>query len=333
MYTLGTMYHPTTRVLTVLELLQSHGQMTGAALAERLEVNIRTLRRYITMLQDLGVPILAERGRYGAYQLGAGYKLPPMMFTNDEAIALALGLLAAQQLGLAETGQAVESARAKLERVMPAELKSRMRALSETVRLDLGTNPERLPGPAMLTLSGAAKARQRVRLRYRSGAGDETERDFEPYGLAHRNDNWYVVGRCDLRDDLRSFRLDRILQVDLTDAHFERPADFDALAFVVRSIASLPRQFPFEILLETDLEEAERVLSDVLGLLEPVEAGIILRGRTDNLDWLARQLARFPFPFVVRGPDALRTALRRRATELVELADRREPPGLRPDAG
>src|SRR5512138_274480 len=89
---LARMYHPTTRVLTVLELLQSHRRLTGLELAQKLEVNVRTLRRYITMLQELGIPILAERGRYGAYELVAGFKLPPMMFTNEEAVALAIGL-------------------------------------------------------------------------------------------------------------------------------------------------------------------------------------------------------------------------------------------------
>src|SRR5918997_6080580 len=91
------MYHPTTRVLTVLELLQSRGRITGPELAERLEVNIRTARRYITMLQDLGMPIEAERGRYGAYRLRPGFKLPPLMFTEDEALALTLSLLAARE--------------------------------------------------------------------------------------------------------------------------------------------------------------------------------------------------------------------------------------------
>ena len=315
------MYHPTTRVLTVLELLQSHGQMTGAALAERLEVNIRTLRRYINMLQDLGVPILAERGRYGTYRLGAGYKLPPMMFTNDEAVALALGLLAAQQFGLMETGQAVQSARAKLERVMPVDLKGRMRALSETIRMDLGEVPQASSsGQVMLTLSSAAQTRQPVHMRYRSLQGVESERDFEPYGLARYRDRWYVVGRDRWRDDLRSFRLDRILEVGMGRGQFERPEGFDALAYVVRAIASLPRQFAFEILLETDPASAAYENKQLAGLLEPAEGGMLLRGRTDDLDWLARQLARFPFPFVVHEPDELREALRRRAAELAAMA-------------
>src|SRR6476619_1063753 len=103
-------YRPTARVLTVLELLQSHGRLTGAELARRLEVDIRTLRRYITMLQDLGIPLVAERGRNGAYELSSGFKLPPMMFTNEEALALSLGLLATRHLGLAQAASAVESA-------------------------------------------------------------------------------------------------------------------------------------------------------------------------------------------------------------------------------
>src|SRR5437899_5634291 len=117
------MYHPTTRVLTVLELLQAHRQMSGPKLAERLEVDVRSARRYITMLQDLGIPVEAERGRYGGYKLRPGYKLPPLMWSEDEAMAVTLGLRAAQQIGLAKTLPTVESALAKVERVLPLALR------------------------------------------------------------------------------------------------------------------------------------------------------------------------------------------------------------------
>ena len=323
------MYHPTTRVLAVLALLQSHGRMTGAELAQRLEVNIRTLRRYITMLQDLGAPIFAERGRNGAYELDSGFKLPPLMFTNDEALALAIGLLAARHLGLAETVPAVESVRAKLEQVMPLELKSRVRALTETITLDL--NSLQLASPSevmltmssevMLTMSSAAQLQCRVHLCYRSSQDVETERDFDPYGLAyHRQGKWYVVGRCHLRHGLRSFRLDRVVQVDLTDTRFDRPQHFDALMYVVQAMATLPRQFSFEVLLKTDLVTAQNEIFDMMSLLEPREDGVLLRGSTDDLDWLARQLAKFSFNFVVHEPEQLRVALRRRAAELASLA-------------
>src|SRR6266704_3053454 len=113
------MYSPTTRVLTVLEMLQSQGRVTGAEIADRLEVHIRTVRRYVAMLEDLGIPVAAERGRYGAYRLMPGFKLPPLMFTEDEALALTLGLKAARRMGLALTAPAVEGALAKVERVLP----------------------------------------------------------------------------------------------------------------------------------------------------------------------------------------------------------------------
>src|SRR5579872_3283894 len=131
------MYSPTTRVLTVLELLQSRERVTGAEIAERLEVHIRTVRRYIAMLEELGVPVEAERGRYGAYRLLPGYKLPPLMFTQDEALATTLGLLAARKLGLTANAPGVEGAIAKLERVLPLPLRSKVRAVEETLILDL----------------------------------------------------------------------------------------------------------------------------------------------------------------------------------------------------
>ena len=114
------MYHPTTRVLAVLELLQTHGRMSGAELSRRLGSMAARCAATSRMLEEIGMPITAERGRYGAYALVAGFKLPPMMFTDDEALALSLGLLAARGLGLAEAQPAVASAQAKLERVMPA---------------------------------------------------------------------------------------------------------------------------------------------------------------------------------------------------------------------
>src|SRR5215467_1410948 len=108
------MYSPATRLLTLLELLQSRPGRTAAQLAERLEVDARSVRRYVTMLQDMGMPIVAERGRYGGYRLLPGYKLPPLMLSNDEAIAVTLGLLAADRLGLAG---AVPAARSEERRV------------------------------------------------------------------------------------------------------------------------------------------------------------------------------------------------------------------------
>jgi predicted DNA-binding transcriptional regulator YafY len=315
------MYHPTTRVLAVLALLQAHGRMSGAELAARIEVNVRTLRRYIIMLQDLGIPIEAERGRNGAYVLSAGFKLPPMMFTNEEALALTVGLISARRLNLADTDRAIESALAKLERVMPLELKSRVRALTETITLDRNPPSSASPSDTVLTaMSSAAQLQKRVHIQYQPNQGETTERDFDPYGLTFYLQRWYVVGYCHLRQDLRSFRLDRILQVQEVDAHFERPEGFDPLSHVMQAVATLPRKYAFELFLKTDLATAQREVFDVLGVLETDKDGIIMRGSVEDLDWLARQIAIFSFDFVVREPEELKEELRKHSVKLATLS-------------
>ena len=315
------MYHPTTRVLAVLALLQAHERMPGSELAQRLEVNIRTLRRYIIMLQDLGIPIEAERGRNGAYILSAGFKLPPMMFTNEEALALTIGLISARRLNLADTDRAIESAFAKLERVMPLDLKSRVRALTETITLDQSTAISAPPNEVVLsTMSSAAQLQQRVHIQYHPNQGEDTERDFDPYGLTYYLHKWYVVGYCHLRHDLRSFRLDRVTQVSVVNAHFERPEGFDPLAHIMQAVATLPRKFAFELLLKTDITTAQHEVFDVLGVLEADKDGVIMRGSVEDLDWLARQLSVFSFDFVVREPHELKAALQQQSVRLANLA-------------
>ncbi|MBC7875666.1 MAG: YafY family transcriptional regulator [Anaerolineales bacterium] len=315
------MYHPTTRVLAVLALLQAHGRMPGPELAQRLEVNIRTLRRYIIMLQDLGIPIESERGRNGAYVLSAGFKLPPMMFTNEEALALTVGLISARRLNLADTDRAIESAFAKLERVMPLDLKSRVRALTETITLDQSTASSTPPSEVVLsTMSSAAQLHQRVHIGYHPTQGEDTERDFDPYGLTYYLNKWYVVGYCHLRQDLRSFRLDRITQIKEINTHFERPEGFDPLAHMMQAIATLPRKYAFELLLKTDITRAQHEVFDVLGVLEAHKDGIIMRGSVEDLDWLARQLSVFSFDFVVREPEELKVELQKHSEKLASLA-------------
>jgi predicted DNA-binding transcriptional regulator YafY len=318
---MATMAKPTTRVLAVLDLLQSHGRMSGPELARRVGVDVRTLRRYIVALEDLGIPLTTERGRAGAYMLVAGFKLPPMMFTNDEAVALSVGLVAARGLGLAEASPAVESVQAKLARVMPDKLKRHANAIADTVKVDLlpasGT-----PGSngALIALAGAAQAQRRVRMHYESAAGVRTEREFDPYGLAWRAGAWYALGMCHLRHGLRSFRLDRVGAVSLLEPSFRRPPGFDALDQLLQSIGAIAYAHPIEVLLHTDMQTARRVFSLAFGVLEPVEGGVLLRTSADDLDWFARQLVGLAFDFEIRTPAKLRVELARCAARLQRLA-------------
>lgn len=313
------MSHPTTRVLAVLELLQTHGRLSGADMARRLQVDGRTLRRYIVMLEQIGIPITSERGRHGGYALVPGFKLPPMMFTEDEALALSLGLLAARSLGLAEAAPAVASAQAKLARIMPDGLKQRVSALDETVRLDLADGMAPRDNGALVVLSAAAQRGQRVHLHYRSGDADSA-RDVDTYGLAYYLGFWYAVGWCHLRGGMRTFRLDRILAAVPAPGRFERPADFDALAHLRLSVASLPRAFSATVLLKTDLATARRALMETIGLFEQRADGVLLHNQSDDLAWLARQLAGVPFGLEIVDPPRLRDELAAHARRLLQMA-------------
>jgi predicted DNA-binding transcriptional regulator YafY len=311
------MIQPTTRALAVLELLQTRGRMSGKDIAERLEIAPRAVRRYITMLRDLGIPITAERGNTGAYVLGAGGKLPPMMFTNDESLALTLGLLASRQVGmnLSNTSQAVESALAKLERVMPFELRGQVRALSEAVTLDLSTRSSRwarpgvTPANVLMPLSDAVRRRVRTHMAYVAANNERTEREFDPYGVALRQSNWYAVGYCHLRHSLRSFRLDRVESVALTQHTFEPPAGFDALDYLDESLKSLPLKYTVEVIIGAELDEVREYLFEGDYFLEPHERGTRLHGRTDTLKYLVKTLAQFDCPIWPVQPAELSTLL------------------------
>lgn len=314
------MYNPATRVLTVLELLQSHDHLDGAELARRLEVDRRSVRRYIVMLQDMGIPVEGLRGVEGGYRLRPGFKLPPLMLTEDEAVAVTLGLLSAQRLGAGIAPAAVDGALTKIGRVLPRALRERIGALRAALALEPATDLSPPDGRLLVELSAAAAQEHSVRVQYRAESGNETDRIIDPYGVAYRQHYWYVAGHCHLRRAVRLFRVDRILRAQPTELTFQRPPDFDCLAFATRSIATQPGRWQFEVLLELSLDEARRRVPGGYGLLEPEKGGVLLRGEFDDLDELSRFLVQLDCRFSVRGPEELRDALRRLAAEIAACA-------------
>jgi predicted DNA-binding transcriptional regulator YafY len=305
------MYSPTTRLLTILELLQSHPQMSGSEIAGRLEVDKRTVRRYIVMLQDMGIPIEAERGPYGAYRLRRGYKLPPLMFTDAEAVTLTLGLLAIREFHFPVDAAAVEGALAKTERVMPERLFLEARALQESITFRVPPSPSPSLNNVFLTrLSLAAQQCTQVLLRYRAFNGEETERDFDPYGILFYEGYWYTAGYCHLRQGLRSFRLDRTVAVEPRSQPFQRPAEFDIFAYVMSGLAASPGAYPVEVFLKTSLAHAQQVFSPGMGSLEETPGGVIFRRSATQMDWIANFLLSLDFPVQALQPPELRDLLR-----------------------
>jgi predicted DNA-binding transcriptional regulator YafY len=313
-------YHPTTRVLTVLELLQARGRLTGPELAERLEVDLRTVRRYVTMLQDLGIPVEAERGRHGGYRLRPGFRLPPLLFTDDEALAIMLGLLAARRLGLVSSASTVEGALAKVERVLPPDVRARIAAVQETATFDPVRGVSIPATETVMSVAAAVHDQRRAILQYASAQGEETERAVDLYGLVHLMGRWYAPGYCHLRRDLRLFRLDRIREITLGEETFQRPPHFDPLGFVQDALAVAPSAWHVEALLFTTLEEARREIPAYEASLEPCEEGVILRANVECLDGAARYLVHLGFRFEVRQPTELREALHDLATSLLQAA-------------
>lgn len=316
------MYNPTTRLLTILELLQSRGSITGPELARRLEVKDRSIRRYITMLRDMGIPIDAERGREGAYMLRPGYRLPPLMFNDDEMLAVFLGLMIGRKLAVVESA-GIESAMAKIERVLPLELRQRIWALQSVLTVDLKARVDAPAGAVVAVLGMASHRQSRVYLEYRTPRGEETKREFDPYGVVYHAGLWYTVGYCHMRRDVRVFRLDRIQAIALREESFERPDDFDVLAYVQESIAMLPGGWVVEVLLKVSMEEARRVVPPDTATLEArtQNDGVLMRCTTNNLDWIARFLTWTGCPFEILQPDALRDEVRRLGQRLLQTAE------------
>lgn len=315
-------YRPTARVLTVLELLQSYGRLTGAELARRLEVDVRTVRNYIQTLIDLGIPVEAERGRYGAYFLRSGYKLPPLIFTEDESLALTLSLLMAREHALVRTSPAFEGVLAKVERVLPAATRARIQAVEQIIAFE-SVNASAAPSSqVVMVLSSAIQNRRRVRMCYRSARDEETERLFDTYGVAYQRGFWYTIGYCHFRREQRLFRLDRISQIEILNEAFSPPTNFSALEAVQQALASVPRVWQIEVWLETTLEGVQRQLRIPKAFFEEADGGVIFRVEVEDLPWMARLLAGLGIPFVVQHPLELREVIREYARTLMLYAER-----------
>ncbi|WP_448249507.1 helix-turn-helix transcriptional regulator [Thalassotalea agariperforans] len=316
------MIRPTTRVLTLLELLQAKGLLSGADIAERLGVDRRTVRRYISVLEDMGIPIMTEQGRYGGYRLIPGFKLPPLMFTEAEVQVIMLALLAVREQNFLDDNVAVESVQAKLQRVIPDHLKNQIQTINNSVQLI--PSQQSSGHQHLVTLTHAVQSRLGINMVYQSPQGETMPRRFDPYGLVFRAGKWYVGGFCHLREDLRSFRLDRLSDITCTDEHFEPPNDFDAARHLQQSLYKAQRRYAVSVLFHADFNSVMAYMSTATSNIEDLEDlfvqdgdGVLLTTSTDDFQWFILWLARLPFKFVIKSPDELKTALNEHIQKLI----------------
>jgi predicted DNA-binding transcriptional regulator YafY len=309
----------TSRLLELLELLQGRPLVTGRELGDRLGVDRRTVRRDVATLQRLGIPVEGERGVGGGYRLRPGYRLPPLMLTEDEATAVVLGLTAARRLALGDA-DGTDGALAKIHRVLPDALRRRVEALEATLAF---TGPaltgEPPAGETVLLLADAIRRSRRVRVTYRSFEGERTQRELSPYGLVVHAGRWYLAAHDHTRAALRTFRVDRIRRAAIVDvAAITAPDGFDALEHVSRTLAEVPWPWEVDVLLELPLEDARRRIPGTLAQLSEEDGGTAMRMRVSSLDWAASLLAGLGCPFRVRAPNELRASVEELSRSLAD---------------
>ncbi len=325
------MTRPTARVLALLELLQSGGTRTKAELAERLGVDERTVRRYVDHLIDLDVPVESVRGRYGGYRLGAAFRLPPLMLSDDEALAVLLGLLAGRRAGGTATATAGEMAAAKIRRVLPGRLARRLEAVLGSVAFTAAPVAAPAPdGATLLTLAAAVQSREPVAIRYTDRHGRPSARTLHPYGLVVHARRWYVTGADPALGAERTFRLDRIVDARALPGTFEPPAGIDPPERVLAGLARAPHRH--EVVLRMP------GTADRIGALFPAGLAVVSPGtgdscgwarvelRAERLDWLPAFLASLDESFVIERPDELRALVAAFAERLLASAREVQPP-------
>ncbi len=313
---------PASRLLELLELLQTQPLTTGREIADRLTIDRRTVRRYVAALQELGIPVEGERGVGGGYRLRPGYRLPPLMLGDDEAIAVALGLIAAGRQGLSSA----DGALAKIERVLPETLRRRVEALETTLGFTMPPSAGApVAGETVLLLADAIRRRRRVRARYQSFEGERTERELSPHGLVVHSGRWYLAAHDHARRDLRTFRVDRMSRVAAGErSAFPPPDGFDPVAHVSRSLARVPWPWQVEVLLDLPVDQAAQRLPGTLAELLEADGRTLLRMRVSSLDWMAGLLAGLGCDFTINEPEELRASVEQLARRLALMASARD---------
>lgn len=315
------MARPTARVLTLLELLQGGGTRTIADLAHRLAVDERTVRRYVEHLRELGIPVDSVRGRYGGYRLARHSRMPPLMLGDEEALAVIWGLLLTGQSESGPASQlAVETATAKVRRVLPAALTSRIDAVLETVDfLPSGGEDGQHSGHrgdgtgvrVLLNLAEAVRDRRPVAFGYTSRQGRIGERNVEPHGVVAHRGLLYLTAFDLKRQAFRTFRVDRISELRLLEDTFTRSVDTDPVNQVRGPLSAAPDRHAVSVLVRADAAHVRDLIPEMLASVTPMPAAeqgdgwLRVSLYAERLEWVAGRLAAIDRPFVVEHPQAL----------------------------
>jgi predicted DNA-binding transcriptional regulator YafY len=298
------------RMLELLSLLQTRRSWGGVELASRLEVTERTVRRDIERLRHLGYPVEAVPGRFGGYQLSRGGRLPPLLFNDEEAAAIVIGLRSAIDGSVTGLEESALSALAKLDQILPAHVAGRVRALHESTASMLWHGPqEQVDGGYLILLAHACSAQERARFDYVDKTGAATSRLIEPLRLVRSGWRWYLVAWDVDRSDWRTFRLDRITNPESVGTRFETRSHPDPVEIMTDGAAMGGYPFRARIRLPLPVEEATRVVPRTVAVLEDEGGSTVIELGSTNVERMVGYLAGLNPPCEVLDPPELRHAL------------------------
>ena len=302
------MTKPANRLFTLIMLLQRQPNQKAADLAEQLDVSVRTVHRYFSMLEEMGIPLYSERGPQGGFSLVRGYKMPPLIFTPEEAVAIYLGASLVKEMWGKLYQESAHSAMAKLDNLLPEE---QIQEINWARRSFAATGMHRsnleILAPHLQKIRHAIRERLRIKMHYQSSHSPHpTEREVEPYALIYRWGWWYLAALCHLRKEVRSFRVDRIQHLELTDQAFKIPIDFDIQNYLDMNWQATPQ-----------IEARMRFIPDMAHIAEYQKSywdssKVLPDGSVEvvfsapNLEWAASNVLAYGPSVIVESPPELR---------------------------
>jgi predicted DNA-binding transcriptional regulator YafY len=315
---------PTARALLALECIQSIPGITAERLADKLGVSERAARRYVSILREAGMPIQSARGPYGGYRVGRGLRLPPLMFSAEEALGLVMAVLDGHH-DASDPTNPVGNALGKIMRALPEPVA----AQAEAVRRTTAPAPDRAaarPDATTTTLLvQACSNHRRVRLGYRSEAGSEWIAEVDPWAVVVRHGRWYLLCWSHRSDAQRAYRIDRVRDVEALDDTFEPPANLDPVAMLEQHLA-VGWEYDIEIVIDAPFGPVSRCVPRTLGLLESLDDGTCrLVGSTSNPVWYAEQLAAVPASYRILKCPELQHAARTLGHRMVAASEGSRP--------
>ncbi len=314
------MSNTATRLITLIMLLQRKPNQKASELAKELNVSVRTIHRYIAMLDEMGIPVYSERGPHGGFRLIRGYRMPPLIFTPEEAVAVCLGTSLVSEIWGRIYRDASQGALAKIDNVLPDEQRYEVAWARRSL---LATGMHRADfmqlAPLLEELRRATRERQRVRMVYRGRRHPEpTQRDLDPYAMVLRWGWWYVIGYCHMRQAMRTFRVDRIIEMEVINQTFNVPDEFDIREYLAEENAAEPHvhvQMRFT-------PDAALVAKDGQTFWETMEeqpdGSVVVTFSSPSIEWAAWQALYYGSRVTVLAPPELRRLVAEQARAIVK---------------